>query len=172
MHFSTSPIHSLAQWAVMYVSYAICYLVPHLTHSLTGSVSSDVCVLYCMHFSTSPIHSLAQWAVMYVSYAICYLVPDPFTHWLFEQWCMWLWHLTPAVVLCGPAGKYSWTIIMIMNLNLYCSNWSHHLKAAYSEWCGTVLNMHLFRHVCGLYLPTFFHQLLFFAFIGFRAIHE
>ena len=157
-------------------------------------MSSDVCVLCCMHFSTSPIHSLAQWAVMYVSYAvcilvphpfthwlseqwcmchaICYLVPDPFTHWLFEQWCMWLWHLTPAVVLCGPAGKYSWTIIMIMNLNLYCSNWSHHLKAAYSEWCGTVLNMHLFRRVCGLYLPTFFHQLLLFAFIGFRATHE
>ena len=27
--FSTSPIHSLAQWAVMYVSYAVCILVPH-----------------------------------------------------------------------------------------------------------------------------------------------
>ena len=107
MFFSTSPIHSLAQWAVAYLTYAVCFLVPHpFTHWLV----EQWCMCLTLYFSTSPIHSLAhwtvvyvtytvcflvphlftQWAVVYVSYAAWFLVPHPFTHWLFEQWCMCL----------------------------------------------------------------------------------
>ena len=142
MFFSTSPIHALAQWAVVYWTYAVCFLVPHpFTHWLI----EQWCMCLTLYFSTSRIHSLAHWTVVYVTYAVCFLVPHLFTQWAVVCVCLTLydfWYLTHSLT-----GSLSSGVCVLILLCCICFRTSPITHWLFEQWCILYLTLYVFQYL-------------------------